>query len=611
MRLAPLAGVAPELIARARVDQVATIYASWTRTTASMLLGAALLGIAMWSVVSPALLGGWLALVLLNQFCRWRLTLAWRRARPGPGASARWGQYWAIGSGAAGALWGLAAVTMFPASATHQALLIVCLFGVVLGGLNLTAVWRPSFYGFVLPALLPLILRVAWEGDAVHLYIALVLSVVLAFVLAFGHRVNDALTQALAMRYENVDLIAELKGQTRAAVDARAAAEAANRAKSQLLAAASHDLRQPLHAVGLFVAALAARRIEPEAHSLVMRVQQALEALEAQFGQLIDLSKLEAGMLVADRARVPLGPLLGEIANEFALQAEAKGLRFAAVRTRLAVDSDPALLSRILRNLVANAVRYTRAGGVVIGARRRGQQVVIEVVDTGIGIAPEHHARIFEEFFQVRTPNATSHVGRGMGLGLAIVRRFCKLLDHEIVLDTRSGRGSRFSIIVPRVTDVRAPVSHPAHERRSEASGGALEGATVAVIDDDPAAVEGMRALFSTWGAAVAGGCDAGNALAELGRLARYPDLIVADLRLDRDQNGLDAVATIREELGLRIPALVITGDTSIAATHAVRSAGFALLPKPIVPGALAAAASALVASAMSTGCRGGSRQPV
>lgn len=597
--MAPLAGVAPALIARARVDQVATIYASWTRTTASMLLGAVLLGVAMWGVVRPGVLAAWFALVVVNQLCRWRLTRAWRRARPGPGATTRWGHYWAIGSSASGALWGLAAVVMFPASAAHQALLIVCIFGVVLGGLNLTAVWRPSFYGFVVPALLPLILRVAWEGNAVHLYIALVMAVVLAFVLAFGHRLNDVLTQALAMRYENVDLITELKGQTRAAVEARAAAEAANRAKSQLLAAASHDLRQPLHAVGLFVAALAARSIEPEGRRLVMRVQQALEVLEAQFGQLIDLSKLEAGMLAPERARVALGPLFREIAGEFAPQAEAKGLRLVAVRTRLAVDSDPALLSRVLRNLVANAVRYTRVGGLVVGARRRGAQVVIEVVDTGIGIAPEHRAHIFEEFFQVKTPGATSHAGRGMGLGLAIVRRFCKLLGHEIVLDTKPGRGSRFSVSVPRVTDVRAPIAHEmsAFDRCSPAFGGALEGATVAVIDDDPAAVEGMRALFSTWGAAVAGGCDAGDALAELGRLERYPDLIVADLRLDCDRNGLDAVAMIREELGLRIPALLISGDTSIAATHAVRAAGFALLPKPVVPAALAAAASALVAS--------------
>ena len=596
-----LAGVSPQLVARARVDQVATIYASWTRTTASMVLGAGLLAVAMWSVVSPVLLAAWVALVLLNQLARWHLTIAWRRARPGPCAAARWGLYWAIGSGVAGALWGLAAVAMFPASEAHQALLIVCLFGVVLGGLNLTAVWRPSFYGFVLPALVPLIVRVAWEGDAVHLFIALVLAVVLAFVLAFGHRVNDALTQAIAMRYENVDLIAELKGQTRAAIDARAAAEAANRAKSQLLAAASHDLRQPLHAVGLFVAALAARRMEPEGRVLVTRVQQALEALEAQFGQLIDLSKLEAGMLVAERARVPLTPLFTQIAEEFAAQAEARGLRLSAVRTRLAVDSDPALLSRILRNLVANAVRYTRAGGVVIGARRRGDCVVIEVVDTGIGIAPEHRAHIFEEFFQVRTPGSASNTARGMGLGLAIVRRFCKLLDHGVALASQPGRGSRFSVTARRVTDIRvAPAPDTrAHERRTDASRGAVEGATVAVIDDDPAAVEGMRALFSTWGAIVAGGCDAEDVLAELGRLERYPDLIVADLRLDRDRNGLDAVATMREELGTRVPALVVTGDTSIAATHAVRSAGFAMLPKPVVPGALAAAAAALLASTL------------
>jgi CheY-like chemotaxis protein len=189
-----------------------------------------------------------------------------------------------------------------------------------------------------------------------------------------------------------------------------------------------------------------------------------------------------------------------------------------------------------------------------------------------------------------------------MGLGLAIVRRFCKLLDHEIALVTQPGRGSRFSVAVPRVTDIRSPLTHDArsHERRNDASGGALEGAAVAVVDDDPAAVEGMRALFSTWGAIVAGGCDAESALAELGRLERYPDLIVADLRLDRDRNGLDAVATIREELGARVPALVVTGDTSIAATHAVRSAGFAMLPKPVVAGALAAAAAALVAASPS-----------
>ena len=598
-----LVGVAPALVARARADQVATLYASWLSTTASMLLGSALLAIAMAGVVAPMMIAAFVVLVVLNQWWRWRLTVAWRRARPGPSAADRWGRYWAIGSTTAGALWGMAAVLMFPESPAHQALLIVCLFGVVLGGLNLTAVWRPSFYGFVLAVLVPLIARVAWEGDPVHINTALVLAVVLAFVLGFGHRVNDVLTHALAMRYENLDLIGELKGQTRAAVEARAAAEAANRAKSQLLAAASHDLRQPLHAVGLFVAALAARLVEPDARTLVTRVQHALDALEAQFGQLIELSRLEAGMLNVERARVPLQRMFEAIANEFQAQAESKGLRLIAVPTRLVADSDPALLERMVRNLVANAVRYTRAGGVVVGARRRGDRVRIEIVDSGVGIAAEHRERIFEEFYQVRSSTGTTRASRGMGLGLAIVRRFADLLGHDVELASQPGRGSRFAIVAPRVTDLKAalpPDPHPRHPT-SGLVAGSLAGTTVAVIDDDPAAVEGMRALFATWGAVVAGGADAYDTLAALGQLERYPDLIVADLRLEGSATGLDAVTRLRDELGVRVPALVVSGDTSLAAANAVRSAGIALLPKPVVPGALAAAAAALIASSSAT----------
>jgi signal transduction histidine kinase/CheY-like chemotaxis protein len=593
--------VAPALLARAHADQVTTLYAGWHRTTLSMLLGAALLCLAMWGVVAPALMLAFVALVIANQAWRGLLVRAWRRAHPGTAAAPRWGRYWAAGSASAGALWGAAALIMYPEAPAHQALLIVCLFGVVLGGLNLTAIYKPSFYGFVLPALLPLIVRIAWDGDRVHLNIAIVLFVVLAFVLAFGHRVNDVLTQSLATRYENVDLIGELKSQTRAALDARGAAEAANRAKTQLLAAASHDLRQPLHALGLFVAALAAKVREVELKPLVGRVQGSLEALDAQFAQLLDLSRLEAGMLVPERARVPLGPLFAHVAAEHAPQASAKGLRCIGVPTGLAVDSDPIMLQRILRNLVGNALRYTRTGGVVIGARRRGDRVAIEVADTGIGIASEHAARVFEEFYQVPGSAAAGTGGHGMGLGLAIVRRLAVLLGHEVTLDSRPGRGSRFCVLAPRVTDVRPraqglPAAMNPVRPGSAASSSALAGAVVLVVDDDLAAIEGMHALFATWDAVVAGGTDAAAALAALGRLERYPDLIVADLRLAEHGSGLDAIARIRDELGVAIPAIVVSGDTGADASGAVRGAGLSLLPKPVVPAALEAAAAALVA---------------
>ncbi len=587
--------LSPALVARARADQVGTLYASFPRTTLSMLLGAALLGLAMWPTLVPAVMATWVALVLVNQAWRWLLVRAWRRACPGADAAPRWGRYWSAGSTAAGALWGLAAVLMYPAAPAYQALMIVCLFGVVLGGLSLTAIYKPSFYGFVLCALVPLIARIALEGDLVHVNTALVLGVVLAFVLGFGHRVNDALTQALATRYENVDLIGELKSQTRAALDARAAAEAANRAKSQLLAAASHDLRQPLHALGLFVAALGARLAQADLRPLVGRVQAALDALDVQFAQLLDLSRLEAGMLAPQRSRVALGPLIARVVADSTPQAAAKGLRCTAVPTTLAVDSDPVLLERIVRNLVANAIRYTRSGGVVAGARRRGEDVAIEVADTGIGIAPEHAARVFDEFYQVPLVAARSGGHGGMGLGLSIVRRFAQLLGHGVELESVPGRGSRFAIVAPRVADVRPPMRCAQAADEAAPMADALGVAVVAVVDDDPASLEGVHELFATWGASVACGLDVDGAIASLGRLGGYPDLIVADLRLGDGASGLDAIARIRDEFGTAVPAIIVSGDTGTEARMAVTKAGLALLAKPVVPAALQAAALALL----------------
>ena len=580
--------------ARARADQVAQLYASWQRTTISMLLGAALLAFVLWDHVAPAMVVGWFGLIVLNQAWRGLLADAWRRKQPGLEATRRWGRYWWIGSAFAGGLWGLAAVAMFPASPAYQSLLIVCLFSVVLGGLNLTAVYRPAFYGFVLPALVPLIVRVALEGDEVHWYIALVMSVVLAFVLAFGHQLNDVLTRSLAMRYENLDLIEELRAKSRAANEARASAEAANRSKSQLLAAASHDLRQPLHALGLYIAALAARAQEQAWQPLVSSIQRAVAALEGQFEQLLDLSRLEAGALTPSLARVSLAPLFARIADELRPNGDHKGVELRVADTRLAVRSDPALLERMVRNLVANAIRYTERGGVLLGARRVGGSVAIDVVDTGVGIPSALQSRIFEEFYQVRDRH-TSRAHAGLGLGLAIVRRLATLLDHRVEVASRVGRGSRFRILAEAAAP--APVKRGcAVGSRGERAAASLSGAVVAVVDDDPYAVDAMIALFETWGACVAGGSALPDVLDALGRLERYPDLLVADLRLAEGEDGIEVVHRLRDELGVVVPALLVSGDTSPSAERDARVAGLPLLGKPVVPAALHAAAVGLLA---------------
>ena len=598
----PLASVPPQLLSRARFDQVETLYRQWHRTTVSMLLGAGILCVVLWGQVAPASMAVWLGAIGVNQAWRGALAAAFRRARPGLADAPRWGRYWSFGSALAGALWGAAAVAMYPASPAHEALLIVCLFGVVLGGLNLTAVYKPSFYGFALPALLPLIVRVAMEGDTVHVFTAIVMGVVLAFLLGFGHHLNDVLTHSLAIRYENVDLIDELQGETRKAEEARAAAETANRAKSQFLAAASHDLRQPLHALGLFAAALATRTREPELKPLVASIHASVDALDGLFAQLLDLSKLDAGGLTPERAPIPLQPMFARLAGDFSPQALAHGLSLRLVPTTLAVDSDPVLLERILRNLVANALRYTREGGVVVGARRRGTAVRIDVVDTGVGIAAELHERIFDEFVQAASAPPHHAGGRGMGLGLAIVRRLAALLGHTLALASTPGRGSRFSVTVPRALLRRrrggdaalTPAPPP------PAAAQAFSGRRVAVIDDDPAVVAAMRALFSAWGASVAGGDNVAAVVADVaatsrrdGRRDRGPDLIVADLRLADGHCGIDAVAQLRAACGVRAPALIVSGDTQEEARAAVAAAGFTLLSKPLVATALQAAAAA------------------
>jgi len=302
-------------------------------------------------------------------------------------------------------------------------------------------------------------------------------------------------------------------------------------------------------------------------------------------------------VLSPERVDVALAPLFARIRVEFAPQAAARGLSLTIVPTRLAVHSDPALLERIIGNLVANGIRYTNRGGVLLGARRRGGRIAIDVVDTGIGIAPAHRLRIFEEFYRVRDDARSAPARRGMGLGLAIVRRFADLLEHEIALDSREGAGSRFRVLLPR--------SHaaPSRVRRLRAAATCAEdavtrscaGRVVAVIDDDAATLDAMQTLLETWGATVACGDAIESLITAIGEIGHYPDLIVADLRLADGQSGIDAVRRLRDELGMPIPAIIVSGDTGTSADREVRTAGLLLLQKPVVGAALRAAALSLM----------------
>jgi PAS domain S-box-containing protein len=352
--------------------------------------------------------------------------------------------------------------------------------------------------------------------------------------------------------------------------------EIANKYKSHFLASASHDLRQPLHALNLFVAQLRDESNPAERSRLVSRIDAAVGSMNELFEALLDMTKLEAGILKPNPTAIPVERLLDRIETTFADAARKKGLRLRVIASDAWVSSDPILLERIMLNLVSNAVCYTERGGVVVGCRHRGPELRIDVCDTGVGIPADERQRIFGEFYQLSglRPDRSG----GFGLGLAIVDRLGRLLGHRVELESSPGRGSRFSVSVPLAAQPRtAPAPLP------EIADSAC-GKRVIVIDDDALVLDGMRGILQSWGCQVQTAASGDAALAVLAKDGGSPDLIISDSRLADGESGVETIERLRAAVGAPIPAFVITGDTAPERLREARAAGFLLLHKPVSP---------------------------
>jgi signal transduction histidine kinase len=362
----------------------------------------------------------------------------------------------------------------------------------------------------------------------------------------------------------------------------------ANLSKSRFLAAASHDLRQPLHALNLFAAQLRYEKDQAERDRLALRIDTAVANMNELFNALLDISRLDAGAMTASVSAFPVSRVLSRIAATFTQAAHDKGLGLRTVLSSAWIRSDPILLEQILLNLVSNAVRYTASGGIVVGCRRMGDRLRIDVCDTGIGIAPEQQSRIFREFYQVTAPGRSGKVG--LGLGLAIVERLGAVLDHRIGLVSTPGKGSRFSITVPRVPAGAAPVAATAP---AGAATGDLAGRRIVVIDDDALALEGTAGLLRSWGCLVVTARSDREALARL--KGKPPDLIISDFHLEDGRTGGDAIAALRQGLGRQVPAFLISGDITQERLRETGAGAHHLLHKPVNPMALRAMISSLL----------------
>ncbi len=363
---------------------------------------------------------------------------------------------------------------------------------------------------------------------------------------------------------------------------AKEVAEEANLSKTRFLAAASHDLLQPLNAARLFISTLLERSLEEKNLNLVERADFALKGVESLLSALLEISKLDAGAVPVVFSDFDLSDLFNRLQEEYGPLAQRKGIELKVVASRCSIKSDQKLLARILRNFVSNAVRYTEQGRILVGAKRKGKMLHLSVYDCGPGIAVEDQKRIFEEFRQLPGNQSSD---KGAGLGLAIVKRIAHTLNHRVIVSSCPQKGSCFSVEVPFVENSTPKAAPKLMEKFIEN----LNGMNVLIVDNEDDIQVGMQSLMENWECRVMAAATAKEAVHQIEELGCFPDAVIADYHLDNDETGVDLLGTLKRDFKPDFPAMVITADRTDEIRACVTSHGYALLNKPLKPAKLRA----------------------
>ncbi len=477
------------------------------------------------------------------------------------------------------AIWGLGAYIFYiPNGGQYQAVGIIVPLALAAGSLVFLSIVHWLFISSFLLITLPLLLRVFLVGDFVNIIIGVLIAVYIIIFMIFGHNMNRMLTESLRLRFENLELVKRLTKE-------KESAELANVAKSKFLAAASHDLRQPLHALSLLSSALCDRIKYPEVKHIVDKIMLAVSALENLFNALLDISKLDSGVLKPNITSFRLRDIFDKIENDYRPEADRKGLEFIVDSCRDAiVYSDDILLERVIRNFVSNALRYTDKGTVRLFCEPVNDKIKIIVEDTGIGIQDNNLQTIFDEYVQIGNPERDRE--KGLGLGLAIVARISHLLDHPVHVKSAEGKGSVFSIAVSlgRQQDIPVPESYVARTPGME-----LENLNVLIIDDERSNLDALDALLRGWKCKVISAESGEEACEKIRAQGIKPDCILTDYRLRNNKTGLDAIRDIAGVTGEDVPAVLITGDVAIKKLHEEGADAYHLMHKPVQPARLRA----------------------
>ncbi len=571
-------------IDRIRAEQIRALYRNGSIGVQTS-LGAAIVltGVLIYIGGLPSVIASiFLAAMLANTVGRTLLAQRYWRAAPPAADWSIWAFRFSLAACVGHLTWGLGAVSlMIPGRFDLQLLVVLVIIAIELGGVSAFGSYRPAFSLSLLCIIVPPALWSALQGNILHEALALVLVFRLTIAWLVGRNFNLGFIESLRLRFENVELVDDLRRQ-------KQLAERASIAKSRFLASTSHDLRQPVHALGMFVGALRQHEMSDEMRRLVEHISGSVNAMDGLFTALLDISRLDAGVIRSHPTSFAIQQVLERICRDLAGEAADKGIRLVLHPSSAIVRSDPLLMERVLRNLVSNAVRYTDRGRVVVGCRR-GERLGVQVWDTGRGIAADQQERIFQEFYQTENPERDR--SKGLGLGLAIVKRLTMLLDCPLTVCSQPGRGSAFMIEIPYATEAETAMPD------AEAVPSGLARGLILVIDDEVAIQEAMRSLLTGWGyeVVVAGSCD--EMLERIADGTERPHLIISDYRLREGENGIEVIERLQSEYNDDIPAMLITGDTAPDRLKEAQSSGFLLLHKPVASHKLRAAIGNLTRS--------------
>ena len=595
-RATPPRATAAEELERTQVLQIETVLAGNAKILLTGILGSFLMALTVWTSTDHGSLRGWLP-------CLWWVLLAvglgrgawtamrFNRTTPHTaeetfreGDRLFWnGLYCAVA-------WGAASWLMLPAaSAQIESFVIIATAMVFMGGAGVQAVYRPVLYWFIIPATITFSLGLLRLGGVFYALLAFAF-VLLAFVILSAARTQEnAVLAAIRSGFEKEALLRERmvhQALTEAAREeaerARERAEIADRGKTTFLAAAGHDLRQPMHALVQYYGHLKRKNDDPELDETISRIGKSIDAMQDLLDSVLEVSKLLMGAVQPRVGRFPMTRVLDRLDVQLRPIAEDKGLRLDIRPCHLIVATDEILLERILRNLTLNAIRYTRTGGVLVRCKRVGEGLRVQVWDTGIGIPRAERSRIFEEFYQVGNEGRDRR--KGLGLGLWLVRQQCELLGLPLRLRSVVGRGSVFTISIPTASgpDAPAPVAQPGRPADF------VRGAFVVLVDDDEESLLATATSLRSFGCRVLAATSGMNAIERLQNQEFMPQLVISDYRLGDGETAIEAIAMLRENLralfgsDFELAALVLSGDTAPAELLRVRDAGFLMLHKPL-----------------------------